>query len=171
MRKKLIISIILNLAGILVLFGAGCSEIKVDSFQKWCELITGEDLKDKYAKPWAIKISVSLDEDRIRDDFVSFLNRSLLNKVQYRTSRMAWKKDNELHIVNLSSFQNIAPEIMIDKWRQGIRLALQGKHIDFTDICIYETVTRLFKKLYIHTIKFDEDGSVIEDDVSPIQPN
>jgi len=149
----------------------GCSEIKVDNFQKWCDLILGEDLKDKCAISWVIKISISVDEDRIRDDFISFLNRSLLKKVQYKVSEMAWIKADELHIVNLSSIQNIAPEIMIDKWEKGLKLALQKKHTDFSDICIYETVTRLFSILYIHNIKFDENGSTLEDDVTPIQSN
>ena len=168
MNKKFFKLFVLNLAGLLVLLIAGCSEIKVDSFQKWCELISGEDLKDKYAKPWLIKISVSIDEDRIRDDFVSFLNRSLLNKVQYKVPEMAWMKADELHIVNLSSIQNIAPEIMIDKWEKGLKSALQKKHTVFSDICIYETVTRLFSILYIHNIKYDENGSVLKDDVIPI---
>ena len=162
-------SIILNLAGLLVLVIAGCSEIKVDSYQKWCELITGEDLKDKYAKPWVIKVSISVDEDRIREDFVSFLNRTLLNKVRYKVPKMAWMTPDELHIVNLSSIHNIAPEIMIDKWEKGLKSALQEKHTDFSDICIYETVTRLFSILYIHTINYDENGSVLEDDVTSIQ--
>ena len=42
MNDKFFKLIILNLAGLLVLVSAGCSEIKVDSFQKWCELISGE---------------------------------------------------------------------------------------------------------------------------------
>jgi hypothetical protein len=147
----------------------GCSEIKVDNFQKWCELISGEDLKAKYAEFWVVKVSISVDEDRIRDDFISFLNRSLLKKVQYRVPEMAWMKADELHIVNLSSIQNIAPEIMIDKWEKGLKSALQKELTDFSDICIYETVTRLFSILYIHTINYDENGSVLEDDVTSIQ--
>ena len=159
----------LQFISILVLLCGGCSEIKVDNFQKWCELISGEDLKAKYAEFWVVKVSISIDEDRIRDDFISFLNRSLLKKVQYRVPEMAWMKADELHIVNLSSIQNIAPEIMIDKWEKGIKSALQKELTDFSDICIYETVTRLFSILYIHTINYDENGSVLEDDVTSIQ--
>lgn len=159
----------LQFISILVLLCGGCSEIKVDNFQKWCELISGEDLKAKYAEFWVVKVSISVDEDRIRDDFISFLNRSLLKKVQYRVPEMAWMKADELHIVNLSSIQNIAPEIMIDKWEKGIKSALQKELTDFSDICIYETVTRLFSILYIHTINYDENGSVLEDDVTSIQ--
>ena len=149
----------------------GCSEIKVDTFQKWCELISGEDLKDKYAKFWVIKTSVSLDEDKIRDDFADFLNRSLLIKVNYKIPKMAWINNDELHIVNLSSIYNIEPDEMIDKWKHGLKLALQNKHSDFADICIYETVTRLFEILYIHAMKFDKKGKTIEDVATPIQPN
>lgn len=159
----------LQFISILVLLCGGCSEIKVDNFQKWCELISGEDLKAKYAEFWVVKVSISVDEDRIRDDFISFLNRSLLKKVQYRVPEMAWMKADELHIVNLSSIQNIAPEIMIDKWEKGLKSALQKEFTDFSDICIYETVTRLFSILYIHTINYDENGSVLEDDVTSIQ--
>ena len=162
---------VLKIVGIFFLLLAGCSEIKVDTFQKWCELISGEDLKDKYAKFWVIKSSVSIDKERIKDDFILFLNKSLFNKVQYRVHQMAWIKDNELHIVNLSSLLKIEPEIMIEKWQNGIKLALQKKHTDFVDICIYETVTRLFDILYIHTMKFDNKGRVIEDVVTPIHPD
>jgi len=162
---------VLQLVSILALLLGGCSEINIDTFQKWCELISGEDIKDKYAKSWVIKISISVDEDSIRDDFISFLNRSLLKKAQYRVPEMAWMKADELHIINLSSIHNIAPEIMIDKWKQGIKLALQKKHTDFSDICIYETVTRLFNSLYIHNIKFDAKGRVLEENVTPIQSN
>ena len=162
---------VLKIIGIFLLLLVGCSEIKVDTFQKWCELISGENLKGKYTEFWVLKVSVSIDDDKIRDDFVVFLNRSLLKKVQYKIPQMAWIKDNELHIVNLSSIQNIAPEIMIDKWNQGIKSAMQKKHTDFSDICIYESVTRLFNILYIHTIKFDDKGRVLEDDVTPIQPD
>lgn len=149
----------------------GCSEIKVDTFQKWCELISGEDLKAKYAEFWVIKLSVSIDKESVRDDFIVFLNRSMLKKVQYKVHQMAWIKDNELHIVNLSSLLKIEPKIMIHQWQNGIKLAMQKKHTDFVDICIYETVTRLFDILYIHTMKFDNKGEVIEDVVTPIRPN
>jgi hypothetical protein len=62
------------------------------------------------------------------------------------------------------------PEIMIDKWRNGVKLAIQKKHTDFADICIYESVTRLFDTLYIHTREFDNKGNVIKDVVTPIRP-
>jgi len=162
---------VLQIVGVLALLVWGCSEIKVDNFQKWCELISGENLKEKYAKFWVLKVSLSVDEERIRDDFISFLNRSLLKKVQYKVPEMAWIKADELHLINLSSLQNISPEIMIDKWEKGMKGALEKKHTDFSDICIYETVTRLFSILYIHNIKFDDKGSVVEDDVTPIQSN
>ena len=166
MNKK-----VLKIVGIFLLLVVGCSELKVDTFQKWCELISGEDLKGKYAKFWVLKSSVSIDKERVRDDFIVFLNRSMLKKVQYKVHQMAWKKDNELHIVNLSGLLEIEPEVMIDKWQNGIKLALQKKHTDFADICIYGTVIRLFEILYIHTMKFDDTGSVIDDVVTPIQPN
>jgi uncharacterized protein YeaC (DUF1315 family) len=160
----------IKLAGIFFLLIVGCSEIEVDTFQKWCELISGDGLKDKYSKYWVIKLSVSIDEDSIREDFISFLNRSLLKKIQYKVPQMAWRDDKELHIINLSSLQNLKPEITIEKWKHGLKLAMQQKHTDFVDICIYETVTRLFDNLYIHTMKFDNEGKVIEEIVTPIQP-
>jgi len=166
MNKK-----VLKIVGIFFFLLAGCSEIKVDTFQKWCELISGEDLKERYAKIWVIKLSVSIEEDKIRDDFILFLNRSLLKKVKYKVPQMVWKKENELHIVNLSSIQNIEPEIMIEKWEHGLNLAFQKKHTDLVDICIYETVTRLFDILIIHTMTFDNKGRVIKDVVTPIQPD
>jgi hypothetical protein len=147
---------------------AGCSEHKVDSFQEWCELISGEDLKAKYAPFWVINFSVTVDEDRIRNDYTFFLNRSFLKKAKYRVSRMAWRKNNELHIVNLSSLLRINPERMIEKWRHGIELALAKKHTNSIDICLYETLSQLFESLHIHTMKVDEEGKVVQDDVTVI---
>lgn len=146
----------------------GCSEYKVDSFQKWCELISGEDLKAKYAPFWIIHLSVTVDEDRIRNDYTFFLNRSFLKKAKYRVPRMAWRNGNELHIVNLSGLSKINPERMIDKWRHGIELAMAKKHTNPIDICLYETLTRLFESLHIHTMKVDEEDRVVQDVVTVI---
>ena len=147
---------------------AGCSEHKVDSFQKWCELISGEDLKAKYAPFWVINFTVAVDEDRIRNDYTFFLNRSFLKKAKYRVSRMAWRENNELHIVNLSSLLKINSGRMIEKWRHGIELALEKKHTNPIDICLYETLTQLFESLHIHTMKVDEQGGVVQDEVTVI---
>ena len=81
---------------------------------------------------------------------------------------MAWRNNNELHIVNLSSLIKINPERMIDRWRHGIKLALEKKHTNSIDICLYETLSQLFDSLHIHTMKVDEEGRVVQDDVTVI---
>ena len=156
-----------------ILILSGCSEHKVDTFKEWCELISGENLKAKYAPFWATKLSLSIDEDRIRKDFAFFLNSAFLKKVKYQTPKMAWRKDKELHLVNLSVILKVKPESMIKKWKQGIELSQENKHTNTTDICLYETVSRLFESLHIHTRKVDKMGKVLQDNVTiiPISPS
>lgn len=151
-----------------ILLLSGCAEYKVDSFKEWCELISGVNLKAKYAPFWAIKLSVSIDEDKIRKDFTSFLNSAFLKKVKYQSPKMAWRKDKELHVVNLSVILNIKPESMIKKWKTGIESSLENQHTNSTDICLYGTVTRLFESLHIHTRQVDKMGKVLQEEVTII---
>lgn len=152
----------------LLLLFFGCSEHKVDTFEKWCESISGENLKAKYAPFWAIKLSVSVDEERIRNDFVFFLNSTLLKKVSYRAPRMAWEEETELHVVNLSSLLEVDPEVMIQKWRRGIERTSDGQYTDTTDACLYGTMNRLFTKIQIHTRVIDTKGITRNDVVTVI---
>jgi len=155
------------LFGFILLFSflAGCAEHHVDTFQEWCELISGEKPFTKDSPFWIIKTSVSIDEEKVRTDFTFFINRALLKRVKNQVPRMAWRKNSELHINNLASLLKVEPEIMIEKWRQGIEMALDNKHTDSTDICLYVTVTRLFESLHIHTMKANQMGSELSDDV------
>jgi hypothetical protein len=158
------------LASAILLFSilAGCAEHHVDTFQEWCELISEEKPFTKDAPFWIVKTSVSIDEEKIRNDFTFFINRTLLKKVKNQVPRMAWRKDSELHLVNLAGLLDIKPEIMIEKWRQGIEMALENKQTDSTNICLYVTVIRLFESLHIHTRKADQIGIELADDVTII---
>ena len=66
---------------ILVVLVMGCAEHKVDTFQEWCKQISGVNLEKKYRPFWAIIFSVSFNGDAIRDDFMAFLNKTHLEKV------------------------------------------------------------------------------------------
>jgi hypothetical protein len=152
----------------LVIFLAGCSEHKVDTFPEWCEQISGVDLEEKYAPFWAVIFSVRFDSDAIRDDFTRFLNESHMEKVQGRAPRMAWRKGADLHLVNLSSLLVVQPEKIISEWRKGIDAAKRYKTADVTDRCLYGTVASMFDSLTIHSMESDSLGRNWTDKVTVI---
>lgn len=154
---------------VLAVSVAGCSEHRVDTFAEWCEQITGVDLEAKYAPFWAVVFSVSFDGDAIRDDFVKFLNDSLMKKVENRAPQMAWREGPELHLVNPSSLMVIEPETVIDAWRKGIEKAKHYKSDDNADTCLYGTVTSLFDNLHIHSMESDALGRNWTDDITVIR--
>lgn len=91
----------------------GCSNHEVDTAEEWCEQISGIDLYDKYAPFWAVFPSVSFNAEAIRDDFVKLLNTSLLQKVEYRSERMAWRDGTDLYMENLSTLLVIEPDEVV----------------------------------------------------------
>lgn len=152
----------------LLLLATGCAKHRVDTFPEWCEQITGVDLQKKYAPFWAVFFSVSFDEDAIRDDYTSFLNKTHLEKVHNRAARMAWREGTALHLVNLSSLLAIEPEKIIDEWKRGIELAKEHKHTDPADVCLYGTLASMFDSLHIHSMKADALGANWTDRVTVI---
>ncbi len=137
----------------------GCAEHKVDTFQEWCEQISGVvDLDEKYRPFWAVIFGVSFDGDAIRDDYTDFLNKLHLEKVNNRAPKMAWKEGTELHLVNLSSLMVVEPERIIEEWRNGIELSKQYKHTDPNSKCLYGALTSLFDSFHIHSMESDGFG-------------
>ena len=65
----------------------GCWNLEVDTVEEWCEQISGVDLIEKYSPFWAGIPMVTLNPEAIRDDFVGFLNASLLEKVEHRAQK------------------------------------------------------------------------------------
>ena len=153
---------------VLFLLATGCAEHQIDTFQEWCEQITGVDLQEKHTPFWAITVAISYNGDAIRDDYTDFLNKTHLEKVQNRMSRMAWREGTNLHLVNVSSLLVIEPEEIIEGWRKGIGLAKEFKHTDQADICLYGTLTSMFDSLYIHSMKADALGVDWTDTVTTI---
>ena len=154
---------------LLIILVAGCSDHKVDTFPEWCEQIKGIDLERKYRPFWAIIFSVSFNGDAIRDDYVSFLNKAYLKKVQDRAPKMVWREGTALHLLNLSILLVIDPEVFIDEWKKGIDLFKEFKHTNPTDICLYGTLTSLFDSLHIHSMEPDALGIMWKDTVTVIQ--
>lgn len=153
---------------IIALLFVGCADHKVDTFQEWCEQISGEDLDEKYRPFWAVIFSVSFDGDAIRDDYTESLNKLQLEKVENRAPKMAWREGTELHLVNLSSLLVIEPEKIIEEWKRGIGLSNQYKHTDPAKKCLYGTLTSLFDSLHIHSMKSDAFGKNWTDKVTII---
>lgn len=153
---------------ILVLSCFGCAEHKVDTFQEWCEQISGEDLDEKYRPFWAVIFGVSFDGDAIRDDYTEFLNNLHLEKVNNRAPKMAWREGAELHLVNLSGLMVVEPEKIIEEWRNGIELSKQYKHTDPNSKCLYGTLTSLFDSFHIHSMESDVFGKNWTENVTVI---
>ena len=99
---------------------AACAEHRVDTFSEWCEQITGVDLEEKYSPFWAVIFSVSFDGNGVRDDYVQFLNNTLLEVVENRADRMAWRDGADLHLQNVSGLMDVEPEVAISDWQAGI---------------------------------------------------
>ena len=142
----------------LILLSFGCAEQKVDTFQEWCEQISGEDLDKKYRPFWAVIFSVSFNGDAIRDDYTEFINKLHLEKVEHRASKMAWREGTELHLINLSSLLVVEPEQIIEEWRHGIEISKEYKHDDPASKCLYGSLTSLFDSLHIHSKESDVFG-------------
>ena len=157
-----------TLLSTLALMIAGCSELVVDTFPKWCEQILGVDLQEKYEPFWSVVFSVRYDGDAIRDDYVRFLNDTHMEKVERRAPRMAWREGTELHLVNLSSLLVVEPEKIIGGWRRGIEADRRGQHEDTADVCLYGTLTSMFDSLHIHSMESDFLGRDWTDDVTVI---
>jgi hypothetical protein len=153
---------------IFLLFCSGCAEHKVDTFQEWCEQISGVDLDEKYRPFWAVIFGVSFNGDTIRDDYAEFLNKLHLEKVGNRAPKMAWRKGTELHLVNLSSLLVVEPKTIIEEWGKGIELSKEYKHTDPTAECLYGTLTSLFDSLHIHSMQSDTFGKKWTEEVTVI---
>ena len=155
---------------VLVLMAVGllasCSNYEVNTTERWCEhLLSDGGLAEKHAPFWAVLPSVSFNGDAIRDDFVRFMNDSMMEKVQGRIERMVWREGPTLHIENLSSLMEIDPAEVINGWRSGIEQDTRGKLTDPADQCLYGTVTSMFNSVIIHTKQWDSMGlKVVSED-------
>jgi hypothetical protein len=163
--------IIGGVLGILLCLSSmtGCARHEVHTFKEWCELRAGIDLKERYAPVWVMKFTVVVDEAAVREDYVNFLNKALLKRVQYRVPRMAWHKDREIHLVNLSAVEEVPPAAMIEKWRQGIRETKEIGQGTATSRCLYGTLIDMFDELVIHSVPPDATGGVEADRPTVIQ--
>lgn len=151
---------------LLTLLLVGCINHEVDTFPEWCEQISGIDLESKYGKPWAPIFSVSFKSDKIRDDFTAFLNNSYVEKAEKRASKIVWREETILNIMNLSALFVIEPDAFISEWRHGVETAKTFSHTDPVDKCLYGTVTSLFDTVKIHTYELDSLGNIISDEVT-----
>lgn len=156
-------------ASLAFLVLTACSVHEVTTMEEWCQQISGVDLIEKNAPFWAIFPGVTFKADAIRDDFVAFLNRALLEKVENRTPKMAWRDANDLHVKNLSTYFEIEPETVIEEWRANIELSKTFKDPDDAHRCFYGTITSLFDSVNIHSGTWDPPGfHLVRDDVTTI---
>jgi hypothetical protein len=130
----------------------------VTTLAEWCDQLSGIDIMKRNAPFWAVIPSLSFDGDSIRDDFVATLNGPLLEKVGHRTERMVWREGANLHLENLATLMEIAPDSQIAGWRRGITRSMAGKELDDADRCLFGSTTSLFDTVIIHTGIWDPAG-------------
>ena len=157
---------------VVTLLIAGCYHYDVDTFEKHCERIRlidkGLDQLEIHRPFWAIFPSISFHPDAIRDDFIAYMNKVYMEKVQNRAPRMAWREGFEFHIVNISSFLVIEPNEIIEAWRTGIEKAKSKAHKDSAEKCIYDTTADYFDSMKIHSMEADISGRNWTDKVTVI---
>ncbi len=147
---------------------AACAEHRVDTFSEWCEQITGVDLEEKYSPFWAVIFSVSFDGNGVRDDYVQFLNNTLLKVVENRADRMAWRDGADLHLQNVSGLMDVEPEVAISDWQAGIARHLNSESEDDSDVCFFGTVASMFDGVTIYSTEFNALGQIIGETVTAI---
>jgi len=125
-------------------------------------------LEKQHRPVWAVRFSVSFDDDAIRDDFVSFLNALHMKAVQDRARRMVWREGTDLHLINVSSLTMIDSGEYIARWQRGIQAAKDGRLRRREEKCLYGSVDSLFDSLRIHSMTADALGRNWEDTVTVI---
>ena len=153
-------------SSLMILFLAGCTHHKVDTFPKWC--------KETHQHWWnTLFSSVSFDTAAIRDDYVKFVNEALVKKVQNRAQRMAWRDGTQLHMMNLSTLLEIEPDEVIRGWQHGIEAANTGSLTNLADRCVFGAAALLFDSVYIHSreLKLPVPGNPWKDSVTVIPAN
>jgi hypothetical protein len=154
------------LVGISLILAA-CPVHEVTTAEAWCQQISGVDLVEKNAPFWAVFPGIAFNREAIRDDFTGILNAALLEKVENRSLRMAWREDNDLHVWNLSTFFDIERVEVIEEWRTNIELSMRFENPDDAHRCFYGTITSLFDTVNIHTGIWDQYGfDLVRDDVT-----
>ena len=131
---------------------AACYNVPIDTMQKWCEHVYLDvDLTEKYAPAWAILPSVSFEYDSVRTHYVSLLNQQMLEVVQHRADRMAWRDSTDLHIESLATLMEVHPDSIIGGWKDGLQRVRNGNAEDPADACFFGTAASLFDRVHIHT--------------------
>jgi hypothetical protein len=157
---------------IIVCLFFGCYDYEVNTFQAWCERLTeindGNHPDETHRPFWAIIYSVRIDRDKIRDDFVKFLNDGYEEKVQKRAPRIVWREGKVLHVVSLSSFFVEEPGEFIADWKKGITKAQSLQKMNDTDNCLWNTVFLLFDSVQIHLFSTDPGQHYWGDSVTAI---
>lgn len=138
---------------------------KVDSFEDWARRFKQIET-DTYESP----LVATEDREAIIEDFVEMLNTQYMKAVhqgtvpdeddEKRVPRMVYRKNGNLHVLNLCSLQRCDPEEFIDKWRRGIS-RVQNKNTEgMADKGLFTFMILYFDKMIIHTIDFDSLGQV-----------
>jgi hypothetical protein len=155
-----------------VLILQACSHHEVDTWEEWCEQISGVDLAKKYNK-WGLFFSVRHNADAIRKDFVEKYNLLVLadvgskylagakpdSKVMQELARLkivgVWCEGNSLHIANSLLIKDHKMEInefpeFVEKYRFYLNLKANRNRLDEFQYCLFGTINSLFDTVILH---------------------
>lgn len=127
--------------------------IEVDTVAGWCDYMQGFGVEQ--GEYWPLPIKFEVDLDASRDDYVSTLNATHLEKTQNRMARLAWREKTTLHLLNVAAVSDIDADAFTEKWQSKIAAAKRQELDEQEDVCLYRGIATLFDNVVIHTPRTD----------------
>ena len=157
---------------------AACTTHEVNTWERWCEQITGVDLERKY-RGWGLIFGVRYDVEAIREDFAKKFNTIAVSSVSSRyfegrpaddpvLSEMArlrligvWHESTALHWAHsYLSLEYVDPEVGFSEFASEIENNLERHRTldrlrprdeaERATMCIWGTIDGVFDRLVLH---------------------
>lgn len=126
--------------------------IDVDTVDEWCYLIERNDELGEY---WGRREKFEFNHDAIREDYVSRLNATHLGETDNRITRVAWREEANLHLLNLAAVSDMDADAFTEEWQSKIAAAIRLELDRQEDVCLYRGIATLFDNVVIHTPQTD----------------
>ena len=148
----------------------GCTHHEVNSWERWCEQITGVDLETRYNRRGGF-FAVSFDADAIRDDFVDKFSQVIVtqaasqylggvepeNQVVQELVRLkmlgVWRLQTHLHWANsldeYALFLN-SVESALANYRERLFDGERSSDLPFASRCFWGTLDGVFSGMTLH---------------------
>ncbi len=149
----------------------GCSHHEIDTWEKWCEKMSGVDLEKKYNK-WGF-FAVSYNANAIRNDFTKKFNDIVVSdigikylagakpdsKVIQELSRLrmigVWSEGYTLHIANSLLIKDDKLGInefneFVTKFKYYLDIKSIRDRLDDFQYCLFGTINSFFDTVVLH---------------------